>query len=296
MSAPSVFGEIRGFPVGAEFKDREAVRTAKLHRHGQGGISGNYAQGADAIIVSGGYIDDEDHGDRIVYTGQGGRNAGSKKQAFDQTLTRGNLALVYSEQRGLPVRVIRGDGGDERFSPRSGYRYDGLFLVTQHWSQASIDGPLIWRYVLERAEGGSSWGIEAPANLPPAGESNPSRASSVVQRIVRNSAVTQWVKDIYRGACQICGIQLETRGGPYSEGAHIRALGSPHNGPDEVTNVLCLCPNDHVLFDKGALYLDGGHVYRTVGRELIGKLTVHARHVVDWAHADYHRRHFAGVD
>ena len=46
---------------------------------------------------------------------------------------------------------------------------------------------------------------------------------------------------------------MDTPAGLYAEGAHIKPLGKPHNGPDEVENILCLCPNHHVLFDRGAI-------------------------------------------
>lgn len=289
MAAPSVFGEIPGYPVGTHFESREAVRLAGLHRHAQGGISGNYEDGADAIVVSGGYVDDRDYGDRIVYTGQGGQSNG--RQVADQTLTRGNLALVRSEQRGLPVRVIRGATGDSH-SPQAGYRYDGLFVVTGHWVDKSIDGPRIWRFTLESADGGASWENTGAA---PAGESSPGRATSVIQRVIRNSAVTQWVKDLHGGVCQFCGIALATPAGVYSEGAHVRALGAPHGGPDKPDNVLCLCPNDHVLFDKGALYVEGAYVYRSADRAQIGELCVDPRNVVDPEHFAYHREHIAGI-
>jgi hypothetical protein len=36
----------------------------------------------------------------------------------------------------------------------------------------------------------------------------------------------------------------------------MRPVGSPHHGPASVDNVLCLCPNDHVLFDRGVIALD----------------------------------------
>lgn len=39
----------------------------------------------------------------------------------------------------------------------------------------------------------------------------------------------------------------------YAEGAHIRPL-STRGGPDTEENLLCLCPNHHVSFDRGALY------------------------------------------
>lgn len=78
VSIPSVFGQIRDEPIGRKYPDRAAVRAAGLHRHEQAGISGNYADGADAIVVSGGYKDDRDHGDWILYTGQGGRDSAGR--------------------------------------------------------------------------------------------------------------------------------------------------------------------------------------------------------------------------
>ncbi|OCI31071.1 YDG/SRA domain protein [Oerskovia enterophila] len=297
MTEPSVFGEIPGNPEGTDYTGRDKVKAAGLHRHLRAGISGDHRQGADAIVVSGGYADDQDFGYRIVYTGQGGRLPGSQRQDFDQTFTSGNLGLARSEQAGLPVRVIRGAGGDKTHSPTSGYRYDGLYIVRNHWVQPSNDGPLIYRYVLEMADGSKRWQPSAPGTktTPPAGNTAPNRRSSTVQRIVRNSAVTQWVKDTHGGTCQVCGIVLATAAGNYSEGAHIRALGAAHNGPDTADNVLCLCPNDHVLFDKGALYLENGNVYRTEGRTLIGPLRTQRHHAIDWAHANYHRENFAGI-
>lgn len=40
----------------------------------QAGISGSGEEGADSVVVSGGYEDDEDYGDVIVYTGHGGND------------------------------------------------------------------------------------------------------------------------------------------------------------------------------------------------------------------------------
>ncbi len=57
-------------------------------------------------MLSGGYEDDEDLGDEIIYTGHGGQE--NKIQVRDQELTRQNLALAISAQQGLPVRVVRG--------------------------------------------------------------------------------------------------------------------------------------------------------------------------------------------
>lgn len=76
-----VFGEVPGVPVGTPFKDRRAVADAGVHRPLMAGISGSGENGADSIVVSGGYEDDLDLGDEIVYTGQGGNDPNTGKQA-----------------------------------------------------------------------------------------------------------------------------------------------------------------------------------------------------------------------
>ncbi|NEB95389.1 HNH endonuclease [Streptomyces bauhiniae] len=90
--------------------------------------------------------------------------------------------------------------------------------------------------------------------------------------------------------CQVCGIQLATRFGTYSEGAHIRGLGRPHDGPDEPANLLVLCPNHHVQFDALAIYVDTADVVRyTADDGRIGDLRRIPEHPISWAHLRYHR-------
>jgi putative restriction endonuclease len=53
----------------------------------------------------------------------------------------------------------------------------------------------------------------------------------------------------------------------------VRGLGRPHNGPDTPDNVLCLCPNHHVLFDAYSIFIDDDFIVRrTVDREALGEL------------------------
>ena len=85
------------------------------------GISGSQGEGADSIVLSGGYEDDEDLGDEVVYTGHGGRDAESRRQVAHQRLTKGNLALAHSSIEGLPVRVVRGANLGSPYAPGSGY-------------------------------------------------------------------------------------------------------------------------------------------------------------------------------
>ena len=58
-----VFGEISGVPVGTVFASRKELSRAGVHRPTQAGISGAQDEGADSIVLSGGYEDDTDFGD-----------------------------------------------------------------------------------------------------------------------------------------------------------------------------------------------------------------------------------------
>src|SRR4051795_1673543 len=97
-----LFGSPPGVPRGASFASRAEAARAGVHRPTQAGISGSQHEGADSIVVSGGYEDDEDYGDVIIYTGHGGRDESGRAIA-DQTFDRGNLALARSCEEGLPV-------------------------------------------------------------------------------------------------------------------------------------------------------------------------------------------------
>jgi putative restriction endonuclease len=72
------FGELSGYPLGTTFASRTALSEARLHRPTMAGISGNGHEGADSIVVSGGYEDDEDYGDELIYTGHGGNDQSSR--------------------------------------------------------------------------------------------------------------------------------------------------------------------------------------------------------------------------
>ena len=132
--------------LGRVFVDREAVYDNGLHNNKRRGIAENKDAGATAIVLSGGYEDDEDHGNRITYTGEGGRDETTGKQVADQKLHLGNLWLVVSHRNGLPVRVIR--------KVAAGYRYDGLYRVID-WrkERPPSHGHLIYRYELVAIDG-----------------------------------------------------------------------------------------------------------------------------------------------
>lgn len=284
--APRVFGPIHGVPVGTTFPNRKMLSQSRVHRPTMAGIAGSGVEGAESIVASGGYEDDLDEGDVLTYTGQGGNDPSTGKQVADQTLTRGNLALAKNAAGGLPVRVIRGAGLGSRFSPTEGLRYDGLYRVERYWHDQGRSGFLVWRFRLCRDDPTPApWPTEQPS--PPAGRAQTVKTQTTTLRVVRDTAVARWVKEQYGFACQVCGLQLQTPGGPYAEGAHIRPLGAPHNGPDTAENILCLCPNHHVLFDQGAFHLTGD--LELIG--LDGHLRTTKGHVINAIHLAYHRHH-----
>lgn len=286
------FGHVLGYPPGAVFANRLALSQAGVHRPRQAGICGTAGEGAESVVLSGGYGDDDDRGDVIVYTGRGGRSASSGRQVADQDLNRDNQALATSALTGRPVRVARQ-------LPTGEYSYDGLYRVERFAPAEGRDGFLIWRFELHRLGAPASdlrYGtapdppsIGEPGALPASGDGPTPRVEAVVQRLVRSTACVEGIKRLHGHRCQACGIRLVTAAGPYAEGAHIRPLGRPHDGPDAPGNVLCLCPNHHALFDLGAW---------TVAEDLAliglpGALRTHPKHPLDAAHLAYHRDRYA---
>ncbi len=120
------------------------------------------------------------------------------------------------------------------------------FRVETHWREKGKSGFDVWRYRLVKVDDADGLNDKTTTG-------SPKRRSSVILRIVRDTKQSRHVKEIHEYKCQVCALRLETAAGAYAEGAHIKPLGEPHNGPDSSTNILCLCPNHHVLFDLGAL-------------------------------------------
>jgi putative restriction endonuclease len=249
------------------------------------GISGSESKGADSIVLSGGYEDDEDLGEEIVYTGHGGRDAESGRQVAHQRLTKGNLALAHSSIEGLPVRVIRGENLDSPYAPPSGYRYDGLYMVDDYWQEEGRSGFRVWRYRLIKLP---SIPTRADAVTETPAPYSIQRRETTVQRLVRGTAQARRIKALYDYRCQMCGVRLEGLAGPYAEAAHIRPLGAPHHGPDTPDNILCLCPNHHVLLDHGGVGISED--LSLIGVE--GRLTVHPQHRISEEHLRYRREHY----
>jgi predicted restriction endonuclease len=147
------FGAPEGVSEGQVFSRRKALVEVGLHRTTVSGIDGNGNDGAAAIVLSGGYDGDEDFGDYIIYTGHGGNQANTKKQIEDQSWESPvNKGLVVSQEKNLPIRIIRGFKHKSALSPKSGYKYGGLYRVVDHWEEKGKYGFLLCRFRLVKEE------------------------------------------------------------------------------------------------------------------------------------------------
>jgi putative restriction endonuclease len=205
-----------------------------------------------------------------------------------------NLGLALSYTNGLPVRVIRGAGGEAGFSPTSGYRYDGLYAVTRYWHDRGLSEFVVWRYELRRLNSDGSLAPIPPAAVPPGPAP---RATTTTERIVRITEIARRVKALHKNVCQVCGGTVDTPAGPYAEASHVRPLGRPHDGPDVEGNVLVLCPNDHVRFDTGGIIVgDDYSIVETATGSTLGRLRTVAGHTIDAAQLAYHRERFGPAE
>lgn len=88
------------------------------------------------------------------------------------------------------------------------------------------------------------------------GDEIPEKVKREIQLTKRKQNIVSKLKTIYNHTCQICQKQIEVNIGQYiSEVHHIHPLGI-HNGPDIEDNMIVLCPNEHALFDRGAITID----------------------------------------
>ncbi|XP_010251776.1 PREDICTED: histone-lysine N-methyltransferase, H3 lysine-9 specific SUVH1-like [Nelumbo nucifera] len=152
-------GAVPGVEIGDVYFFRMEMCLVGLHAPCMAGIdymSLRYDQEEEpvavSIVSSGAYEDDVDDPDMLVYSGQGGNFNKKSKQAVDQKLERGNLALEKSLRRANEVRVIRGmkDIG----SPTGKvYVYDGLYKIQESWMEKGKSGYNVFKYKLVRLQG-----------------------------------------------------------------------------------------------------------------------------------------------
>ena len=85
-------------------------------------------------------------------------------------------------------------------------------------------------------------------------------SSRNVNIINRNQGHVYQIKQTRNNTCQICQTRLGTENRPYSEVHHIQPLGRPHNGDDEMSNMICVCPNCHIQLDYLFIRIDADSI------------------------------------
>ena len=292
-----MFGHPEGVKEGEIFRTHADLYAAGLHRFSGQGISGTEETGVDSIVLSGGYVDDKDMDDEIIYTGRGGRDRETGNQVADQSFDdTSNAGLVISRVLGKPVRVMEGLDirGTKRRRAHGGYLYRGLYRVANHWMTIGQEHFRVCQFQLLKLRPGE---VVTPQPLAPdmGGETELERQARRYierQRLVRDSRAAMRVKEMYEDTCQMClaRIVVSPTGAAYSEAAHIQAVGQPHNGPDILANLLCLCPTCHVRFDRGALQItDGYDVFDGLKREVITTLSRLSEHRIRLEFLQQHR-------
>uniref|UniRef100_A0ACD5TA12 Uncharacterized protein n=3 Tax=Avena sativa TaxID=4498 RepID=A0ACD5TA12_AVESA len=151
-------GTAPGVEIGDIFYFRMELCIIGLHAPSMGGIdymSAKFGNDEDSvaicIVAAGGYENEDDDADTLVYSGSGG-NSKNTEEMHDQKLERGNLALERSSHRKNEIRVVRGFKDPARLSGKI-YIYDGLYKIQESWKEKSKFGTNCFKYRLQREPG-----------------------------------------------------------------------------------------------------------------------------------------------
>lgn len=100
----------------------------------------------------------------------------------------------------------------------------------------------------------------------------PDRIETTVYRILRDTDLARQVKRMHNFECQICGhtIHLPDRS-RYAEAHHIQPLGGEHKGCDDITNIMCVCPNHHAELDYGVIQITLSTLRQAKGHSIASK-------------------------
>ncbi|MFJ5178858.1 HNH endonuclease [Streptomyces griseoviridis] len=243
------------------------------------------------------------------------REVGPLLRDFGDRDTRVTPEFTFRHVQGSRVWAIEGAavggvgpasaGGIDKPGAAAGLTPEAAKLLQQPLTRAEAIGLLCTSYLSDVDQGAlltrvglagyasASGAVDVDVDNEGGGDESPRdgrrrRVNST--RPERDPRLVEKIKLLYQQKCQFCGLQLETRFSHYSEAAHIQGLGAPHEGPDKISNLLCLCPNHHVQFDKLFLFIgEDWNVRRSRDGESIGTLIRHPEHVIDEQCIEYHR-------
>ncbi|KAF7334491.1 hypothetical protein MVEN_02278600 [Mycena venus] len=135
---------------------RNAVMPACIHQRWRASVDAK--MGLFSIVMSAAYEDDIDEGETFVYTGTGGKRDSAfgtpGPQIADQDMEHPhNASLKKSMVTKRHVRVVRGPNPESPWAPLKGYRYDGLYSVTEAWEGKGRSGYKVCKFRFVRVPG-----------------------------------------------------------------------------------------------------------------------------------------------
>ncbi|XP_058771298.1 E3 ubiquitin-protein ligase ORTHRUS 2-like isoform X1 [Vicia villosa] len=148
----------RGVLVGDTWESLMECMQWGAHFPHDARTAGQSSHGVQSVALSGGYIDDIDHGNWFLYSGSSGRDlSGSKRtnknQFFDKKSERKNEAFRLSCQKGYPIRVVRSHKKKRSsYAPKAGVRYDGVYRIEKWWRKIGKQGHKVCRYLFVRCD------------------------------------------------------------------------------------------------------------------------------------------------
>ncbi|KAK8086664.1 hypothetical protein PG994_001638 [Apiospora phragmitis] len=140
-----------GLSVGQWFPMRLAALHHGAHRASQAGIYGSQKTGAFSIVAGNSTYHefDQDTGDTLYYSAPRAHENKDPNQVAPAS--SGSLALRSSSSSRNPVRVLRAaGGGSNKWLPRCGLRYDGLYRVDTVREKKNASGGLYEQFKLVR--------------------------------------------------------------------------------------------------------------------------------------------------
>lgn len=186
------------------------------------------------------------------------------------TAERGEKKITYSGLNGR-IRSIKGyldeySGINRTYIRNSGIYYHAKNLILQHKCLTTdLTKILTKRYGKEYSKAENVLMTELRKTLPLiypevsqwlyTKEGLIKKRKTIIEQRIRNKAIVEELKCLYKNKCQICGNSLTLYEGlSYSEVHHIHPI--KDFGKDEKENMLVLCPNHHKMFDIGIISLN----------------------------------------
>ena len=175
-----------------------------------------------------------------------------------------NLRKYYRDELGIDLRETQARG---LMHQTSSVFIDYVASITdqtfvpgiQHWEKEGPERFLAWRDAFYQARSQAAADldqdiVEELETLMTSRSGPPSFRKVEINRVVRDSALSRFLKALYSYKCQICRFSFGLPSGRrYAESHHIRPLGKKHGGIDKETNMLVLCPNHHAMMDFGVI-------------------------------------------